>query len=94
MELATDAGGWSRGSPRNAADLLRHRQHPGRIAEGHFEMIGAASAQLGERALRAGDGLQRGVGSGHVKVVGAGQLRPFCRLKAIVHHGGSGTTAS
>jgi UDP:flavonoid glycosyltransferase YjiC (YdhE family) len=60
-------------------------------------MIGAACAELGERALicsRAYDG----TGApelDHVKVVGAvnhAAIFPTCR--AVVHHGGSGTTAA
>jgi UDP:flavonoid glycosyltransferase YjiC (YdhE family) len=60
-------------------------------------MIGAACAELGERALicsRAYDGT--GVPElDHVKVVGAvnhAAIFPTCR--AVVHHGGSGTTAA
>jgi len=60
-------------------------------------MIGAACAELGERALicsRAYDGT--GVPDlDHVKVVGAvnhAAIFPTCR--AVVHHGGSGTTAA
>jgi UDP:flavonoid glycosyltransferase YjiC (YdhE family) len=60
-------------------------------------MIGAACAELGERALicsRAYDGA--GVPDlDHVKVVGAvnhAAIFPTCR--AVVHHGGSGTTAA
>ena len=60
-------------------------------------MIGAACAELGERALicsRAHD--STGVPDlGHVKVVGAvnhAAIFPTCR--AVVHHGGSGTTAA
>ncbi|MBU8814600.1 glycosyltransferase [Mycolicibacterium goodii] len=61
------------------------------------EMISAASAQLGERALIcAGYSDFSGVPSyDHVKVVGAvnyGAVFPLCR--AVVHHGGSGTTAA
>ena len=60
-----------------------------------LEMIGAASAQLGERPLLcAGDRLQRGVGSGPCQGRRGDQLRQgFAASKAIVHHGGSGTTA-
>ncbi|CAJ1510880.1 glycosyltransferase [[Mycobacterium] burgundiense] len=61
------------------------------------EMISAACAQLGERALVCGGGTDfSGVGhSAHVKVVGTvnyATVFPACR--AIVHHGGSGTTAA
>ena len=60
-------------------------------------MIGAACARLGERALVCAGGtdfsdLPR---SGHVKVVGTvnhAAIFPFCR--AVVHHGGAGTTAA
>lgn len=61
------------------------------------QMIGAASAELGERALVCAgwsdfDGVQL---PEHVKVVRAvnyATIFPACR--AVVHHGGSGTTAA
>jgi UDP:flavonoid glycosyltransferase YjiC (YdhE family) len=58
-------------------------------------MIGAACAQLGERALvcAAGTDFSNLPHSEHVKVVGAmnyAAIFPACR--AIVHHGGAGTT--
>jgi len=58
-------------------------------------MIGAACAQLGERALvcSAGSDFSNVPRFDHVKVVGAvnyADIFPSCR--AIVHHGGSGTT--
>jgi UDP:flavonoid glycosyltransferase YjiC (YdhE family) len=60
-------------------------------------MIGAACAQLGERALvgSAGIDLSDVPHFEHVKVVGAvnyAAIFPACR--AVVHHGGSGTTAA
>lgn len=61
------------------------------------EMIGSACAELGERALiGAGWSNFRDIPhADHVKVVGAvnyATVFPACR--AIVHHGGSGTTAA
>lgn len=61
------------------------------------EMISAACAELGERALVCSGWTDfSGVSPGdHVKVVGAvnyAKIFPACR--AIVHHGGSGTTAA
>ena len=58
-------------------------------------MIGAACAQLGERALvcAAGTDFSQVPHSDHVKVVGAmnyAAIFPACR--AVVHHGGAGTT--
>ncbi|OBB91092.1 glycosyltransferase [Mycobacterium sp. 852002-40037_SCH5390672] len=62
-----------------------------------IQMIGSACAQLGERALIcAGWSDFRDVRHGdHVKVVGGvnyAAVFPACR--AVVHHGGSGTTAA
>ena len=59
-------------------------------------MIGAACARLGERALvgAAGTDFSSVPRSDHVKVVGAvnfSTVFPACR--AVVHHGGTGTTA-
>ncbi len=59
-------------------------------------MIGAACARLGERALVGAAGTDFGniPHSDHVKVVGAvnfSTVFPACR--AVVHHGGTGTTA-
>ncbi len=60
-------------------------------------MIGAACAQLGERALVCAGGtdfsdLPR---FGHVKVVGAvNHVAIFPSCRAVVHHGGAGTTAA
>ena len=61
------------------------------------EMISAACAQLGERGLLCAGGTDfSGVPiPDHVKVVGSvNYARVFTASKAIVHHGGSGTTAS
>ncbi|CKG92273.1 glycosyltransferase [Mycolicibacterium smegmatis] len=60
-------------------------------------MIGAACAELGQRALLCAGGTDfTGVRvPQHVKVVGAvnyAEIFPACR--AVVHHGGSGTTAA
>jgi UDP:flavonoid glycosyltransferase YjiC (YdhE family) len=60
-------------------------------------MIGAACAQLGERALvcAAGTDFSHVPQFEHVKVVGAvnyATIFPACR--AVVHHGGGGTTAA
>ncbi|MGV0714064.1 glycosyltransferase [Mycolicibacterium sp. XJ662] len=62
-----------------------------------IEMIGAACARLGERALVGAGGTDFGSAPrfGHVKVVGQvnyATLFPKCR--AVVHHGGSGTLAA
>jgi len=60
-------------------------------------MIGAACAQLGERALVCAGGtdfndLPR---FGHVKVVGTvNHVAIFPSCRAVVHHGGAGTTAA
>ncbi len=61
------------------------------------EMIGAACAQLGERALICAGGSDFGEAPhlDHVKVVGTvnyADTFPACR--AAVHHGGAGTTAA
>ena len=60
-------------------------------------MIGAACAQLGERALvcAGGTDFSHVPHFEHVKVVGAvnyAAIFPACR--AVVHHGGAGTTAA
>ncbi|OBH02051.1 MULTISPECIES: glycosyltransferase [unclassified Mycobacterium] len=60
-------------------------------------MIGAACAQLGERALvgSGGTDFSRAPHFEHVKVVGTmnyAAIFPACR--AVVHHGGGGTTAA
>ncbi|OBK43408.1 glycosyltransferase [Mycobacterium sp. 1081908.1] len=59
-------------------------------------MIGGACAELGERALICSRARDRGVPDfDHVKVVAAvnhAAIFPTCR--AVVHHGGSGTTAA
>jgi UDP:flavonoid glycosyltransferase YjiC (YdhE family) len=61
------------------------------------EMIASACAQLGERALVCAgwSDFSDAAPSDHVKVVGAinyAAIFPACR--AVVHHGGSGTTAA
>ena len=60
-------------------------------------MIGAACAQLGERALvcAAGTDFSNVPHGEHVKVVGTmnyAAIFPACR--AVVHHGSAGTTAA
>jgi UDP:flavonoid glycosyltransferase YjiC (YdhE family) len=99
MELATDAdeevASWiAAGKPpicfvfgsislESAADTLA--------------MIGAACAQLGERALVCAAGTDFGhvPHSEHVKVVGAvNYATAFPACRAVVHHGGGGTTAA
>lgn len=65
--------------------------------EATLTMISAACAQLGERALLCAGGTDfSGVRiPDHVKVVGSvNYARVFAASKAIVHHGGAGTTAS
>jgi UDP:flavonoid glycosyltransferase YjiC (YdhE family) len=60
-------------------------------------MIGAACAQLGERALvcSAGTDFSHVPHFEHVKVVGAvNYAATFPACRAVVHHGGSGTTAA
>ncbi|MFC3778964.1 glycosyltransferase [Mycolicibacterium holsaticum] len=62
-----------------------------------IQMIGAACAQLGERAIVGAGGTDFGVAPtfDHVKVVGQvnyASIFPMCR--AVVHHGGSGTLAA
>ena len=61
------------------------------------EMISAACAQLGERALVCAgwSDFSDVPHFGHVKVVGAvGHAAIFPACRAVVHHGGSGTTAA
>ncbi len=61
------------------------------------EMISAASAQLGERALVCAGGTDFSdvPVPDHVKVVGVvNYATVFAACRAIVHHGGSGTTAA
>ena len=60
-------------------------------------MIGAACAQLGERALvcSAGTDFSRVPHSEHVKMVGTmNYAATFPACRAVVHHGGVGTTAA
>lgn len=64
---------------------------------GTVEMIGNACAELGERALICAGGTDFGGVTlpDHVKVVGAvNYAQVFAASRAIVHHGGSGTTAA
>jgi UDP:flavonoid glycosyltransferase YjiC (YdhE family) len=60
-------------------------------------MISAACARLGERALvcAAGTDFTHAAHSDHVKVVGAvNYAAAFPACRAVVHHGGAGTTAA
>ncbi|TMS55354.1 glycosyltransferase [Mycobacterium sp. DBP42] len=60
-------------------------------------MIGSACAQLGERALvcAAGTGLSHVPQAEHVKIVGSmNYTTAFPACRAVVHHGGLGTTAA
>lgn len=62
-----------------------------------IEMISSACAELGERALVCAGGTDFGdiAVPDHVKVVGAvNYAAVFAASRAIVHHGGSGTTAA
>lgn len=64
---------------------------------GTIEMISSACAELGERALVCAGGTDFGdiVQPDHVKVVGAVNYSAvFAASRAVVHHGGSGTTAA
>ena len=68
-----------------------------RLPADAIAMIGAACAQLGERALvcSGGSDFSDVPHFDHVKVVGAvnyAAIFPACR--AVVHHGGAGTTAA
>ena len=61
-----------------------------------IDMISAACAQLGERALvcSGGTDFSQVSHSDHVKVVGAvNYAATFPACRAVVHHGGAGTTA-
>lgn len=62
-----------------------------------IEMIGAACAHLGERAIVGAGGTDFGTAPrfDHVKVVGqVNYATLFPRCRAVVHHGGSGTLAA
>ncbi|MUM16834.1 glycosyltransferase [Mycobacterium sp. CBMA271] len=62
-----------------------------------IEMISSACAELGERALVCAGGTDFGdiALPDHVKVVGAvNYAAVFAASRAVVHHGGSGTTAA
>lgn len=70
---------------------------PVESAEKTLAMISAACNELGERALVCAAGTDFGVTpySGNIKIVGAMNYSaafPLCR--AVVHHGGTGTTAA
>jgi UDP:flavonoid glycosyltransferase YjiC (YdhE family) len=99
MELTTDAdeevASWiAAGTPPIYFGFGSMRVEP---AADIVEMISAACAQLGERALVCSgwSDLSDVPHFDHVKVVGAvnhGATFPACR--AVVHHGGAGTTAA
>jgi UDP:flavonoid glycosyltransferase YjiC (YdhE family) len=99
MELATDADeqitSWiSAGTP---PICFATGSIPVESPADTIEMISAACAQLGERALVCAGGTDFSdvPHCDHVKVVGVvnyASVFPACR--AIVHHGGSGTTAA
>lgn len=62
-----------------------------------IEMIASASAELGQRALVCAGGTDFGDAPlpDHVKVVGfVNYATVFAACRAVVHHGGSGTTAA
>jgi UDP:flavonoid glycosyltransferase YjiC (YdhE family) len=99
LELATDAdeevASWiSSGTP---PIFFSFGSIPLESAGDTLAMIGAACTQLGERALVAAGGTYFGnvPSFEHVKVVGAvNYASTFPRCRAVVHHGGSGTTAA
>ncbi len=99
MELTTDADGdvasWiAAGSP---PICFGFGSMPVESPRETVEMISSASAELGERALICAgwSDFSNVPLADHVKVVGAvnyAAILPACR--AVVHHGGSGTTAA
>jgi UDP:flavonoid glycosyltransferase YjiC (YdhE family) len=99
MELATDAdeeaASWiAAGTP---PVCFGFGSMPVESAADTLAMIGAACARLGERALvcAGGTDFSRVADFEHVKVVGVvnyAAIFPACR--AVVHHGGAGTTAA
>jgi UDP:flavonoid glycosyltransferase YjiC (YdhE family) len=99
LELPTDAdeevASWiAEGTPPS---FFGFGSMPVKSATDTLTMIGAASAQLGERALvcAAGTDFIDVSRIDHVKVVDAvnfAAIFPSC--KAVVHHGGTGTTAA
>ena len=81
----------------NPADLLRFRQHAAGIPPDTVAAIDAACRMLGERALicTGPNDCTQIPHSGYVKIVEAvnhAAVLPACR--AVVHHGGAGTTAA
>lgn len=99
LELATDADGevasWiAAGTP---PIFFSFGSIPVASATDTLAMIAAACAQLGERALVSSGGTDFGgvPQAEHVKVVSAvNYAAVFPRCRAVVHHGGSGTTAA
>ncbi len=99
MELATDAddevASWiAAGTP---PICFGFGSIPVESAAETLAMIGAACAQLGERALvcAAGSDYSNVPHSEHVKVVGVmNYAAAFPACRAVVHHGGTGTTAA
>ncbi|OHU21384.1 glycosyl transferase family 1 [Mycobacteroides franklinii] len=70
---------------------------PVESAEKTLAMISAACEELGERALVCAAGTDFGVTpySGNIKIVGAmSYSAAFPQCRAVVHHGGTGTTAA
>jgi UDP:flavonoid glycosyltransferase YjiC (YdhE family) len=99
MELATDAdeeiASWIAAGTRPIC--FGSGSIPMESPADTVEMISTACAQLGERALICGGGTDFGdiPQPDHVKLVGVvnyAAIFPACR--AVVHHGGSGTTAA
>jgi UDP:flavonoid glycosyltransferase YjiC (YdhE family) len=99
MELAADAddevASWiAAGTP---PIFFGFGSLPVESAADTLAMIGAACAQLGERALvgSAGTDFSRFPHFEHVKVVGTlNYAAAFPACRAVVHHGGLGTTAA
>jgi UDP:flavonoid glycosyltransferase YjiC (YdhE family) len=98
MELATDAdeevASWSAAGPPPI--FFGFGSMPVESAADTIAMIGAACAQLGERALVCAGSTDFGhvPHFEHVKVVGeVNYAAAFPACRAVVHHGGSGTTA-
>jgi UDP:flavonoid glycosyltransferase YjiC (YdhE family) len=99
MELATDAdeevASWiAAGTP---PIFFGFGSMPIESPADTVEMIGTACAQLGERALvcSGSSGFVEAPHFDHVKVVGAVNYAAiFSACRAVVHHGGAGTTAA
>ncbi|MCA2323183.1 glycosyltransferase [Mycobacterium intracellulare] len=99
MDLVTDADDRARAWIAEGAPPIcfAFGSIPVEFPAATVEMISQACAQLGERALICAGvtDYSNGRHSDHVKVVGAvnyAEIFPICR--AVVHHGGAGTTAA